>query len=128
MSNHFTGSSLGLPFGDQRLDLCDLYAFQSPADPTRTLIILNANPSAGEFHPDALYRLNIDNDGDCLTDLAYTCVFSPKRNGRQTANVMSTVPAIRRLAASSTPTTPRRNTMPASRSTTARAGSRCSST
>ena len=31
MSNHFTGLSLGPPLGDQRLDLCDLYAFQSPA-------------------------------------------------------------------------------------------------
>jgi hypothetical protein len=87
MSNHFTGLSLGPPLGDQRLDLCDLYAFQSPADPARTAIILNANPSADEFHPDALYRLNIDNDGDCLTDIAFTCVFSPKRNGRQTASV-----------------------------------------
>ena len=44
MSNHFTGLSLGPPMGDQRLDLCDLYAFQSPADPARTAIILNANP------------------------------------------------------------------------------------
>ena len=35
MSNHFTGLSLGPPLGDQRLDLCDLYAFQSPADPGR---------------------------------------------------------------------------------------------
>ena len=33
MSNHFTGLSLGPPLGDQRLDLCDLYAFQSPTDP-----------------------------------------------------------------------------------------------
>jgi len=32
MSNHFTGLSLGPPLGDQRLDLCDLYAFQSPGD------------------------------------------------------------------------------------------------
>lgn len=87
MSNHFTGLNLGPPLGDQRLDLCDLYAFKSPADPTRTVIILNANPSADEFHPDAIYRLNIDNDGDCLTDLAFTFVFSPKRNGRQTASV-----------------------------------------
>ena len=42
MSNHFTGLSLGPPLGDQRLDLCDLYAFQSPADPDRTVLILNA--------------------------------------------------------------------------------------
>ena len=39
MSNHFTGLSLGPPLGDQRLDLCDLYAFQSPADKNRTAII-----------------------------------------------------------------------------------------
>lgn len=39
MSNHFTGLSLGPPLGDQRLDLCDLYAFQSPTDPSRTVII-----------------------------------------------------------------------------------------
>ncbi len=87
MSNHFTGLSLGPPLGDQRLDLCDLYAFQSPNDPMRTVIILNANPLADQFHPDAIYRLNIDNDGDCLTDLAISYVFSPLQNGKQTASV-----------------------------------------
>ena len=56
MSNHFTGLSLGPPLGDQRLDLCDLYAFQSPADNNRTAIILNANPNADALHPDAIYR------------------------------------------------------------------------
>ena len=89
MSNHFTGLNLGPPLGDQRLDLCDLYAFQSPADPARTVLILNANPAAEapEFHPDAIYRLNIDNDGDCLTDIAISYVFAPLQNGRQTAHV-----------------------------------------
>jgi hypothetical protein len=89
MSNHFTGLNLGPPLGDQRLDLCDLYAFQSPTDPTRTVLILNANPfaEAPEFHPDAIYRLNIDNDGDCLNDIAISHVFSPLRNGKQTVNV-----------------------------------------
>jgi len=87
MSNHFTGLNLGPPLGDQRLDLCDLYAFQSPTDPTRTVLILNANPSADALHPDAIYRLNIDNDKDCLTDIAFSYVFSKPENGRQTANV-----------------------------------------
>ena len=87
MSNHFTGLSLGPPFGDQRLDLCDLYAFQAPADPSRTVIILNANPTADALHPDAIYRLNIDNDGDCLTDIAFSYVFSKPQNGRQTVSV-----------------------------------------
>src|SRR5262249_31617374 len=52
--------SFGPPLGDQRLDLCDLYAFQSPADKNRTVIILNANPNADALHPDAIYRLNVD--------------------------------------------------------------------
>jgi hypothetical protein len=87
MSNHFTGLSLGPPLGDQRLDLCDLYAFQSPKDPSRTVIILNANPTADALHPDAIYRLNIDNDGDLLTDIAISYVFSKPQNGKQTFNV-----------------------------------------
>src|SRR5436305_9793240 len=83
MSNHFTGLSLGPPLGDQRLDLCDLYAFQSPSDPTRTALILHANPQADVLHPDAIYRLNVDNDGDRLTDIAFSFVFSPPRDGKQ---------------------------------------------
>src|SRR5204862_5291143 len=87
MSNHFTGLSLGPPLGDQRLDLCDLYAFQSPADKDRTVIILNANPNADALHPEAIYRVNIDNDGDYLTDIAFSYVFSKPQNGRQTVDV-----------------------------------------
>ena len=87
MSNHFTGLSLGPPLGDQRLDLCDLYAFQSPTDPARTVIILNANPSADALHPDAIYRLAIDNDGDLQNDIAFSYVFSKPQNGKQTVNV-----------------------------------------
>src|SRR5437764_12692656 len=90
MSNHFTGLSLGTPLGDQRLDLCDLYAFQSPADKNRTVIILNANPNADALHPDAIYRLNIDSDGDYLTDVAFSYVFSKPQNGKQTDNVLLT--------------------------------------
>jgi hypothetical protein len=87
VSNHFTGLSLGPPLGDQRLDLCDLYAFQSPADPTRTVLILNANPQADFLHPDAIYRLAIDNDGDLRNDIAFSFVFSEPVDGRQTVDV-----------------------------------------
>src|SRR5215469_4191637 len=100
MSNHFTGLSLGPPLGDQRLDLCDLYAFQSPADKNRTVIILNANPNADALHPDAIYRLNIDTDGDYLTDIAFSYVFSKPQNGRQTVNVfLATGPESRSVEA-----------------------------
>jgi hypothetical protein len=87
MSNHFTGLSLGPPLGDQRLDLCDLYAFQSPGDKNRTAIILNANPNADALHPDAIYRVNIDTDGDYLTDIAFSYVFAKPQNGKQTFSV-----------------------------------------
>jgi hypothetical protein len=87
MSNHFTGLSLGPPLGDQRLDLCDLYAFQSLTDKNKTVIILNANPNADALHPDAIYRINIDTDGDYLTDIAFSFVFSHPQNGKQTYSV-----------------------------------------
>jgi Domain of unknown function (DUF4331) len=87
MSNHFTGLSLGPPLGDQRLDLCDLYAFAAPTDPTRTVLILNANPNADALHPDAIYRLAIDNDGDLHDDIAFSYVFSTPQDGRQNADV-----------------------------------------
>ena len=90
MSNHFTGLSLGPPLGDQRLDLCDLYAFVSPSDPSRTVIILNANPLAGALHPDAIYRVGIDNDGDLLNDIAFSYVFSEPVDGKQTVDVYLT--------------------------------------
>lgn len=87
MSNHFTGLSLGPPLGDQRLDLCDLYAFQSPADSARTVLILNANPNADALHPDAIYRLAIDNNGDLINDIAFSFVFSEPADGRQSVDV-----------------------------------------
>src|SRR5438094_10619688 len=103
MSNHFTGLSLGPPLGDQRLDLCDLYAFQSPADKNRTVIILNANPNADALHPDAIYRVNIDNDGDYLRDMTFSYVFSKSHNGRQTVEVfIATGPRSRSVEADGT--------------------------
>ncbi len=99
MSNHFTGLNLGPPEGDTRLDLTDLYAFQAPADPSKSVIILNCNSFAKEaaFHPEAVYRINIDNNGDLETDLALILVFSEPRDGRQRATVyLATGPEARK--------------------------------
>src|SRR5437016_13528068 len=89
MSNHFTGLRLGPPAGDARLDLTDLYVFPAPAEPARTVLILNANTfaEAAAFHPDAVYRINIDNDGDAETDVAISVVFSEPEGGAQRASV-----------------------------------------
>src|SRR5262249_55059383 len=89
MSNHFTGLRFGPPGDDPRLDLTDLFAFPAPGDPTRTGLILDSNPFAigDAYHPDAVYRINVDNDGDAETDIAFSVVFSEPEDGRQTATV-----------------------------------------
>jgi Domain of unknown function (DUF4331) len=53
------------------------------------VLILNCNTfaEAADFHPDAVYRINIDNDADLLTDVAISFVFSKPQNGRQTGSV-----------------------------------------
>jgi hypothetical protein len=87
MSNHFSAANLKHPGDDARLDLTDLFVFAAPDNPDRTVLIMNSNPfSKGDgFHPDAVYRFNIDNDGDSLADVAFSFTFSPYDNGRQTA-------------------------------------------
>lgn len=38
-----------------------------------------------EFHPDGVYRINVDSNGDALADAAFTFVFSELKHGTQTA-------------------------------------------
>ncbi|GAA0272352.1 hypothetical protein GCM10010302_07450 [Streptomyces polychromogenes] len=61
------------------------------AESERTVLIMNVNPFAptqGEaFHPDAVYRLNVDTDGDDIADLAFSFVLSPPDGGSQTVTV-----------------------------------------
>jgi hypothetical protein len=96
MSNHFSAAYLKFPGDDARLDLTDLFVFSSAASPGRTALIMDVNPfMAGlgavtpflmkaEFHPDAVYRINVDNNGDNQADVAFTFVFSEPEDGTQT--------------------------------------------
>ncbi|MFF2656186.1 DUF4331 family protein [Kitasatospora sp. NPDC058032] len=85
MSHHLSGPNLRSPRGDARLDLTDLFAFPAADAPGRTVLIMNVNPYAPtggtEFHPDAVYRINIDNDGDNRADVAYSFTFSAPGGG-----------------------------------------------
>src|SRR6478736_5192746 len=87
MSNHFSAANLKSPGDDARLDLTDLFVFAAPDNPGRTVLIMNSNPfTKGDgFHPGAVYRFNIDNDGDALADVAFSFTFSEPNNGKQTA-------------------------------------------
>ena len=87
MSNHFSAANLKSPGDDARLDLTDLFVFAAPDNPGRTVLIMNSNPfTKGDgFHPGAVYRFNIDNDGDSVADVAFSFTFSEPQNGGQTA-------------------------------------------
>ena len=52
--------------------------FTAPDDPDRTVLIMDANPftNGNGFHPDAVYRFNIDTNGDALADVAFSFTFS----------------------------------------------------
>ncbi|MFJ2577491.1 DUF4331 family protein [Kitasatospora aureofaciens] len=91
MSHHLSGPNLRSPRGDARLDLTDVFAFPASDAPHRTVLIMNVNPyaptQAAEFHPDAVYRLNVDNDGDNRADVAYSFTFSNPNTGGQAVTV-----------------------------------------
>ena len=87
MSNHFSAANLTFPGDDARLDLTDLFVFLAPDNPDKTVLIIDVNPfmTGSEFHPDGVYRINIDNDADLQVDVAFTFVFSQPTDGSQTA-------------------------------------------
>ena len=88
MSNHLSGPDFSPPAGDARLDITDLYVFTSPERDNHTVIALNVNPmvpamAAMEFHPDALYQINVDTDGDAVTDVAFNVTFTQDGDGQR---------------------------------------------
>jgi hypothetical protein len=97
MSNHFSADKLKFPGDDRRLDLTDVFVFSRAEDPGQTVLIIDSNPTSApppipapvtgpEFYPGAIYRINIDNDGDNEADVAFSFVFSEVTDGQQTGN------------------------------------------
>jgi len=46
VSNHFSAANIGFPGDDRRLDFTDLFVFQSPDDPDKTVVIIDSNPTS----------------------------------------------------------------------------------
>jgi len=95
MADHLDSSTkLTSPDGDPRADITDIYIFQKPGDPAKSILILNVNPLAptlaDEFQHGAAYDVLIDTDGDARADIGYRVTFSPKRHGEQFATVVRT--------------------------------------
>ena len=97
MSHHYSGPDLGFPHGDARLDLTDLYAFQKPGEPGKSILIMDVHPGAGlnppgpttadPFAPEAIYELKIDTNGDLIADIAFRVRFTHEDGGGRTATV-----------------------------------------
>jgi len=77
---------------DGRLDLCDMYAFGGE-EPGTTVLIFTVNPDAGKsspttFHPEALYEIKLDTDGDAVEDITFRVNFGePVTDGAQSFSV-----------------------------------------
>jgi hypothetical protein len=95
MSNHFSADNLKFPGDDRRLDLTDVFVFKSPDNPDKTVLIIDSNPTSApppipapvtgpEFYPGAVYRINVDTDGDNHAEAAFSFVFSELAGGAQT--------------------------------------------
>ncbi|GII97497.1 DUF4331 family protein [Sinosporangium siamense] len=93
MSHHLSGPDLRPPADDPRLDLTDVFAFQSPEAAGATVLVMNVNsfafvPGASPYlHPGAVYKLCVDNDGDDRPDLAFSFVFGEPAGGEQAVTV-----------------------------------------
>jgi hypothetical protein len=89
MSNHFSAAMLKFPVTTPRLDLTDLFLFASPQTAGKTVLTFDVNPfmTGADFNPEAVHRLNVDNNGDTQADVAFSFVFSESSHGAQTGTV-----------------------------------------
>ena len=76
------------------LDLNDVYAFPGSTDGNIVLVMDVASPinalgrNVTGFNPNALYQLNIDNNGDAEPDLVLQFLFDQMSDGTQQVNVL----------------------------------------
>ena len=91
MADHLDAPGLQSPNMDARVDITDIYAFQKPGNPSKSILIANVNPLAptlaDSFEHEAIYDFRIDTNGDAVADVAYRVRFSEFSNGAQTATV-----------------------------------------
>jgi hypothetical protein len=97
-ADHLDAPGLTPPGGDTRLDITDVYAFQSPSNPDHTVLVMGVNPLAGvlndgTFRSGASYEFKIDSDGDAKEDLTYKLTFSAPDGALQQGVTLRKIPA-----------------------------------
>lgn len=92
MADHLDAPGLKSPHMDAQIDITDIYAFQKPGDPNKTILIANVNPLAPtlatSFESDAIYEMKIDTNGDAVAEIAFRITYSPVSPGPQMATVV----------------------------------------
>jgi len=80
---------------DPRTDITDLYVFQKPGNPSKSILILNVNPEAptraNAFDQQASYELKVDANDDLEAEISFHVLFSTGDRGQQTATVYKAV-------------------------------------
>ena len=97
-ADHLDAPGLTPPGGDTRLDITDVYAFQSPSNPANTVLVMGINPLAGvlndgTFRSGAFYEFKVDSDGDAKEDLTYRVTFSAPDGSLQQGVKLRRLPA-----------------------------------
>jgi hypothetical protein len=87
---------------DPRTDITDLFVFQKPGHPSKTILIMNVYPEAlahaSAFDPRASYELKVDTNADFEAEIAFHMLFTNEDHRQQTANVHRVLDAAARAA------------------------------
>ncbi len=84
MAHHISGLGISPTSMDPRSHITDLYVFQKPGDPHKTILVMDINPhspmTADAVDPESVYEFGVDTDADAATDIAFRVRFSPVVN------------------------------------------------
>ena len=91
MAHHVSGLGISPTSMDPRSHITDLYVFQKPGDPHKTILVMDINPhspmTADAVDPESVYEFGVDSDADAVIDIAFRVRCSPVVTSSQTASV-----------------------------------------
>jgi hypothetical protein len=101
-ADHRDAPGLTPPGGDVRVDINDVYLFESPSNPSRSVILLTVNGLTPAGTPAYFgratpgvgadkridYYVDVDNDGDAVADVTYRVRFGKVKRGVQSFEVV----------------------------------------
>jgi hypothetical protein len=91
MAHHISGLGISPTSKDPRSHITDLFAFQKPGDPSKTILVMDINPYspaiADAVDNESVYEFGVDNNTDAVIDIAFRIRFSSVKSNSQTASV-----------------------------------------